>query len=43
MKSNKAPRLNGFSAGFFLKAWPIIRMDVVEAMQSFFSSSMLLK
>lgn len=43
MKSNKAPRLNGFSAGFFLKAWPIIRKDVVEAMQSFFSSSKLLK
>ena len=31
-----------FTACFFKKAWPVIRSDVVHAIQSFFKSSRLL-
>jgi hypothetical protein len=43
MKSNKAPRLDGSTAGFFQKSWPIIGMDLIQAIQSFFKSGKLLK
>lgn len=43
MNSNKAPRSYGFSVGFYQKAWPIIRKDMVEAIQSFFRTGKLLK
>jgi hypothetical protein len=43
MKSSKAPGPNGFSAGLFQKAWPIIGEDVIVAIKSFFVSGNLLK
>lgn len=36
MKSSKVPGPNGFSAGPFQKAWPIIGEDVIVAIKSFF-------
>jgi hypothetical protein len=43
MKSSKAPRPDGFSAGFFQKAWPIVGEDVITVIKSFFRSGRLLK
>lgn len=43
MKASKAPGPDGFSMGFFHKAWPLIREGVVDAVLEFFSSGILLK
>jgi hypothetical protein len=43
MKANKAPGPDGFSAGFFHKAWPIVGEEVVDAVLEFFVSGILLK
>jgi hypothetical protein len=42
MNKNKAPDPNGFSVGFFQKAWPIIGRDVCDAVLEFFNSGRLL-
>ena len=43
MKEDKAPRPDGFSAGFFQKLWHIVGVDVCAAIKSFFESEKLLK
>jgi len=43
METNKAPRLNGFSAGFFQKNWEIFRKDVWYVVKEFFGKGKLLK
>jgi len=43
MNPNKALGPDGFSAGFFQKAWPIIGEDVCSAIQEFFQFGKLLK
>ena len=43
MHPNKAPRPNGMSTIFFQKFWPVIKVDVIQAVQSFFDSCHLLK
>ena len=40
---NKAPGLDGFNSKFYKSAWPVIRDDIVEAIQSFFRSGKLLR
>jgi hypothetical protein len=43
MNKDKVPSPDGFSAGFFHKAWPIVWGDVCDAVLEFFNSSLLLK
>jgi hypothetical protein len=43
LKPSKAPGLDGFSAGFFLKAWAIVGNDFCDAVLEFFDSGKLLK
>jgi hypothetical protein len=43
MKQSKAPGPDGFSAGFFQKAWPVVGEDVMDAILEFFSSGNLLR
>jgi hypothetical protein len=43
MKASKAPSLNGFSAGFFQKAWSIVGRDVTDTVLEFFYSGRLLR
>lgn len=43
MNKDKAPGLDGFEALFFQKAWNVVRNDVIETIQNFFSSSKMLK
>jgi hypothetical protein len=43
MKPSEAPSPNGFSAGFFHKAWSIVGDGVIDAVLEFFSSGILLK
>lgn len=43
MKKNKAPGPDGFLAGFYHKAWPIVGDIAVEAVLDFFKSGRLLK
>ncbi len=37
LNKNKALGPDGFSAGFFQRAWPIVGEDVIEAILDFFS------
>ncbi|XP_049403702.1 uncharacterized protein LOC125867303 [Solanum stenotomum] len=39
--SDKAPGVDGYNAGFFKKAWPIIKQDVVVVVQEFFIISIM--
>jgi hypothetical protein len=43
MNRNKAPSPDAFSAGFYQKAWPIIREGVIEAIMEFLNAGRLLK
>jgi hypothetical protein len=43
MDRNKASGSDGFSAGFFQKAWPVIGVDVSEAILEFFFYGKLLR
>lgn len=43
MNKNKAPDPDGFSAGFYHKAWEVVGEDVIEAVLEFFSEGKLLK
>ncbi|XP_028095113.1 uncharacterized protein LOC114295119 [Camellia sinensis] len=43
LKANKVPGPDGFSAGFFFKAWDVVGREVVEAIKSFFTSGELLQ
>ncbi|XP_062173706.1 uncharacterized protein LOC133879186 [Alnus glutinosa] len=43
MNKNKAPWLDGFSVGFFQKAWSVVGEEVRDAILEFFTSSRLLK
>jgi len=43
MNPRKAPGADGFSAGFFQKAWPVIGGDLCEAVMEFFSFGQLLR
>jgi hypothetical protein len=43
MNRSKASGPDGFSAGFFQQAWPIVGEDVCDAIMEFFSSGRLLK
>jgi hypothetical protein len=43
MKASKAPGPNGFSAGFFQNAWPIVGRDVTDAILEFFYLGRLLR
>jgi hypothetical protein len=43
MNKNRAPGLDGFSAGFYQHAWPIIGGDVVEGILEFFLPGRLLR
>ena len=36
IKDNKVPRVDGFNACFFKKAWNIIKQDVISAVKDFF-------
>ncbi|KAK2641987.1 hypothetical protein Ddye_023750 [Dipteronia dyeriana] len=40
---NKAPGPDGFNAHFFKKTWHIVGDDVINAIQEFFHSGLLLK
>lgn len=42
INNNKAPRPDGFSAGFFKDAWNVVGSDVIAAIKSFFSTKRLL-
>jgi hypothetical protein len=37
LNKNKALGPDGFSAGFFQRAWPIVGEDVIEAILDFFT------
>lgn len=43
MNNSNSPGPDGFCAGFFQKAWSMAGNDVVDVIQSFFSSGKLLK
>lgn len=43
MKANKVQGSDGFSAGFFQKAWPIVGRDVTDAVLEFFYSGRILR
>jgi hypothetical protein len=43
MNKNKAPWLDGFSVGFFQKAWSVVGEEVRDAILELFTSSRLLK
>ncbi|XP_062145358.1 uncharacterized protein LOC133852602 [Alnus glutinosa] len=43
MNKHKAPGLDGFSAGFYQRAWAIVRQDVLDAVLEFFQTCSLLK
>jgi len=43
LNKNKALGPDGFSAGFFQRAWPIVGEDVIEAILDFFSYGKLLR
>ncbi|MDV3201137.1 MAG: hypothetical protein Q8877_02995 [Sweet potato little leaf phytoplasma] len=43
MLSDKSPGTDGYGAGFYKKAWPIIKDDCVAALQEFFRSRKLLR
>lgn len=43
LKDNKAPRPDGFNAGFFKRAWSIVGNDVLCAIKPFFDSGRLSK
>lgn len=43
MNKNKAPGPDGFSAGFFQQAWPVVGDEVCEAVLEFFTWGRLLK
>lgn len=43
LNKNKAPGPDGFSAGFFQRAWPVVGDEVCEAVMEFFISGRLLK
>ncbi|KAK3218485.1 hypothetical protein Dsin_012455 [Dipteronia sinensis] len=43
LHSNKAPRPDGFNAHFFKKTWHIVGDDVINAIQEFFRTGLLLK
>jgi len=43
LKDYKAHRPDGFSMGFFKKAWSIVGSDTINAIHSFFISGQLLK
>lgn len=43
MNKHKVPGPNGFFAGFFHKAWPIVGGDVCDGVLEFFNSCLLLK
>jgi hypothetical protein len=43
MKSNKAPRPDGYTAEFFKAAWHIVGKEVVADIKDFFNSGLLLK
>jgi hypothetical protein len=43
LKDNKALSLNGFSVGFFKKAWSIVGSDTINSIRTFFILGRLLK
>jgi hypothetical protein len=43
MKASKAPGPDGFSAGFYLKSWPIIGEEVMDSILEFFHYGKLLR
>ena len=43
MKDSKAPGPDGFTSLFYKKTWSIVGRDVVEAVESFFSSGCMLR
>ncbi|XP_028083502.1 uncharacterized protein LOC114284753 [Camellia sinensis] len=42
LKPNKAPGLDGYSAGFFKKSWSIVGKEVTQAIRTFFEPGKLL-
>lgn len=40
---NKAPSLDGYNSGFFKAVWDIVGNDIVEVVQNFFDTGILLK
>ncbi|KAK0607494.1 hypothetical protein LWI29_015785 [Acer saccharum] len=43
LQPNKAPGLDGYNAHFFKKTWHIVGDDVINTIQEFFHSGLLLK
>lgn len=43
MNNDKASGLDGFSTGFYHQAWPVVGLEMVEAIQEIFKSGKFLK
>lgn len=41
MRENKVPSIDGFNAKFFKSGWNVVKRDVVEAIQNFFTNNRL--
>nr|XP_009799142.1 PREDICTED: uncharacterized protein LOC104245256 [Nicotiana sylvestris] len=43
IQEDKAPRVDGYNSCFFKKAWPILKQEIVQAVQKFFITGRMYK